>query len=202
MNTLRSTVFRGPMSGVVWAPDDGAGGGGSSSVAAPAPSDGGGGGASTPSSAPTDSPVTSSPSTPSDWSNIGSTDDLDHLEIQASEEPTPPPAEPAEVPPAPAPQAPPEQAPPPPPQAATEGQPQTAGAKPLTAADPWRIAEGLEANRNEVIAHLAQAKFALSEEDIRELDADVTVAVPKLLARASSSPRSPRRSSWRRLCPP
>ena len=35
-----------------------------------------------------------------------------------------------------------------------------------------------------MIAHLAQAKFALSEEDIRELDADVTVAVPKLLARA------------------
>jgi len=53
----------------------------------------------------------------------------------------------------------------------------------LSAADPWRIAEAIEANRDMALAHLAQTKFALSEQDIKDLDTDVTVAVPKLLAR-------------------
>jgi hypothetical protein len=46
------------------------------------------------------------------------------------------------------------------------------------------IAAGLEANRDAIITHLAQTKFVLSEADIKDLDTDVTVAVPKLLARA------------------
>jgi hypothetical protein len=55
--------------------------------------------------------------------------------------------------------------------------------RPLTAAEPLRIAEGIEANRDAIIAHLAQTRFGLSEQDIKDLDTDVTVAVPKLLAR-------------------
>jgi len=53
----------------------------------------------------------------------------------------------------------------------------------LSAADPWKVAEALDANRDMVLAHLAQTKFALSDADIKDLDTDVTTAVPKLLAR-------------------
>jgi hypothetical protein len=116
-----------------------------------------------------------------DWSALGSGDDLDHIEIPAT--PSPQPVKEAPPAPVPPPQPQPAQQPTPP-QAATEGQPPPVAAEaPLTAADPWRIADGLEAHRAEVMAHLAQTKFALTEEDIRDLDADVSVAVPKLLSR-------------------
>jgi hypothetical protein len=166
-------------------------GGGSEAAPGSSGGDGGGGAGvaapSSPSAAPasTPAPASAPPSGAAaeafDWSALGSTDDLDYAEIPAE----PPPAEPvakvppAEVPPAPAVQEPPRQAQP----AAQQQPPGSEASRPLTAAEPWRIAEGLEANRDAVVAHLAQAKFALSEEDIKDLDTDVTVAVPKLLAR-------------------
>lgn len=159
---------------------DGVGGG---SEAAPAPS-GGDGGGSQPASSPPSSPAPSSApeggSAPFDWSALGSTDDLDYAEIPAEPLPVeePPQAVPQEAPPAPPVAEPPKAG-----QPQVAQQPPAEAAKPLTAAEPWRIAEGLEANRDAVVAHLAQSKFALSEEDIKDLDTDVTVAVPKLLAR-------------------
>lgn len=177
------------------------GDGGSGSEAASPPSggsDGTGGASPGPGAAGGDAGGTASPppgearspspdtSTPDalDWSALGSTDDLDfHVEIPPAEvppvvEPTPP----AQVPPQAVPVAQPVPTQPqPPPQ--TQPPSEEGAQRPLTASDPWRIAEGLEANRDAVIAHLAQAKFALSEDDIKELDTDVTVAVPRLLAR-------------------
>jgi len=41
----------------------------------------------------------------------------------------------------------------------------------------------MEANRDAVLAHLAQTKFALSEDDIKDIETDVVATVPKLLAR-------------------
>jgi len=162
------------------APSGGSGndsGGGGSSVAAPAEggpaSDGGGGAVGGAAS------TTPDPKAPMDWSSLGSADDLDHVEIPAE----PPPVEKPEVVPPAAPQAPAVQEPPKATHVAEAQSPGTTADRPLSAADPWRIAEGLEANREAVIAHLAQSKFALSENDIKELDSDVTVAVPKLLSR-------------------
>jgi len=168
-------------------------GGGSEAPSAPSGGDGGGStgpapASAPPSSSPGEAAPSGTPSTPAggeaapafDWSALGSADDLDYVEIP----PEPPaevkpPAVPSEAPPAP-PIAEPSQAVAPTPQQ----QPPSQGAeRPLTAAEPWRIAEGLEANRDAVIAHLAQTKFALSEEDIKDLDTDVVAAVPKFLAR-------------------
>lgn len=169
---------------------DGGGGGttaspAGSSVASPSPStDGGGGVSGSPAPAASPAPATPEAAAP-DWSNLGSSDDLDFIEIQAdaatkAAQPsavTPPqPQQPAPV--APAPQAPVAPSPAAQPQPPAEGE-----ARPLSAAEPWRIAEGIEANREAITTHLAQTKFALSEEDIRDLDTDVNVAVPKLLAR-------------------
>src|SRR5882672_244455 len=173
-------------------PDDG--GGGSEAPAAPSGGDGGGGaggagGASPAPAAPPPSPEAPAPAGEApapqgfDWSALGSTDDLDYIAL-----PTEPPAQPVppktpEVPPPPKPGEPPPAVPPaqptaPPPPAAPQAE-----AAPLSAADPWRIAEAIEANRDMALAHLAQTKFALSEQDIKDLDTDVTTAVPKLLAR-------------------
>ena len=170
------------------APSSPAGGGGdlggaSGGASAPpsSPSPDGGGGATTPSAAPASPEPTSAPEG-FDWSALGSLDDLDHVEI-------PPAVKPAEKPPVVAPPVTPAAVPPAPqaPQVPQPGAPRTpqpkATAPPLSASDPVGIATGIEANRDAIIAHLAQAKFALSEDDIKDLDTDVTVAVPKLLAR-------------------
>lgn len=161
-------------------------GGGSEAPSAPSGGDGGGNTGPAPASAtPSSSPAPSgapSGGTPEafDWSALGSADDLDYAEI-----PPETPAEvkpevvPPEVPQAPAVQEPPKAAQPP----QQQQPPASEAQRPLTAAEPWRIAEGLEANRDAVIAHLAQTKFALSEEDIKDLDTDVVAAVPKFLAR-------------------
>lgn len=124
-----------------------------------------------------------------DWSALGSTEDLDYqielspspqspepapVEVEPTPQPKPAPPPPV-TPPAPTPQPGPTPVPPP-----TSGE---GAERPLSAAEPWRIAEGIEANRDAIVAHLAQAKFALSEADIKELDTDVVAAVPKLLAR-------------------
>jgi hypothetical protein len=45
------------------------------------------------------------------------------------------------------------------------------------------IAAGLEANREAVMAHLAQTKFALTDQDIQELETDVVSAVPRIMSR-------------------
>lgn len=159
---------------------DGGGGSPSSAPSSPSPD----GGSPAPSSTPLPSPAPAPPSF--DWSALGSAEDLDHVEIPAApSQPVPEPVPPVQ------PTTPPAQPVPPKPQepqtpATATAQPSGEGApegRPLTASDPWRIAEGLEANRDAVITHLAQAKFALSEDDIKDLDTDVTVAVPKLLAR-------------------
>jgi hypothetical protein len=155
------------------APSDGGGAGG------PSPSAGSGGEAGGGGVSPGSDPAGGAPDP--GWNNLGSADDLDHIEVPAQPEPLP------EIPPeVPKPVQPPQ--PQPAPTEPLAAKPPTseaspAGAQPLTADDPWRIAEGLEANRDEVIAHLATAKFALSEADVRDLDTDVTTAVPKLLAR-------------------
>jgi hypothetical protein len=65
----------------------------------------------------------------------------------------------------------------------TPQQPTAEQGPPLSAADPWKIAEAIEANRDAAIAHLAVSKFALSEEDTKALDTDPASAVPRLLAR-------------------
>lgn len=175
------------------APDEGGGGASSS----PAPSgDGGGASVSSPSSdgggGSSPSPSPSSDSTPSSspWESLGSTDDLDHIEI---------PDQPAPV--TPAPQAPPVAPVPPPvatPPAAPTAQPQTppaaqqppttppAGQQPspqLSPSDPVGIAEAMHANRNEVISALAQDRFALSQEDLAEFETDIATAIPKFAAR-------------------
>jgi len=163
------------------------GGDSGSSVAATPAADGGGSDAGTASPLPASAPAASPATTPTDmgWGALGSTDDLDHIEIPP--EPKAP-VVPAEVPPV-QPVVPPSAVPAPepatPPQAATEAQPPTQDGdnRPLTASDPWRIATGLEAHRAEVIAHLAGTKFALSEDEVKALDADPASAVPQLLSR-------------------
>lgn len=174
----------------VFGPDDGAGG-----SEAPASSSGdGGGGGSAPAATPS-APPSGAPSTPSDagtasgfdWGALGSNDDLDfHEKVTIPAEPPAPPSPQEKPPPQPTP--PPQQPEPPkpqepPPTTATQTQPSDSAPPALSASDPWRIAEGLEANRDAVIAHLASSKFALSEAEVQELDTDVMTAVPKLLSR-------------------
>ena len=175
---------------MVFRPDDG---GGSGSEAATPPSAGGDGGSaeSPPAAAPSTSTPAAEPAAKEavsfDWSALGSSDDLDHQNIEIPQEPkapveakplVPPVVEPPKAAPPPA------QAPVAPPQAAVAQQPAAeAEGPPLSASDPWKIAEAIEANRDMAIAHLAQSKFALSEQDIKDLDTDVTAAVPRLLAR-------------------
>jgi len=62
-------------------------------------------------------------------------------------------------------------------------QPQAEGAPAYSAADPWKIAEGLEANRDAVMAHLVSSKFALTPEEVQEVETDAVAAIPKLLSR-------------------
>lgn len=171
-------------------PDEGVSSGGSEApAAAPASAPGGGGsadggGGAIPSAAPSTGPAESpgAGGTPAetlfDWSALGSSDDLDHVEIPP-EAPVTPPAKPEP------PKEPTQPVPPPQPQPAPQPGPQAGEGQspPLSAADPWRIAEAIEANRDVALAHLAQTKFALSEQDIKDLDTDVVTAVPKLLAR-------------------
>lgn len=184
-------------------------GSGSASSGSSAPSSGGGSEAGSSSPSP-DGGGAASPAEPSspdapaaddgsmDWSNLGSTDDLDSIEIPAeppqpapaakpkkygNAEQTPEPAAPPPVQPTPAqPQPePPKPAAPPPPQAApAEAPPQPVQ---LSPADPVGIATALEANRDAAIAHLAQTRFALSQEDIAELEDNAAVFVPKMMAR-------------------
>jgi hypothetical protein len=166
----------------------GGGGGGESGVTSPSPSGGGSGPAPSPAATPAPSATpapTAAPATPTapDWSNLGSVDDLDYLAEIPTEPQVPPVVAPPVVPPTAPPQAAPPAATAPPAAAPPQPPPSGAAERPITAAEPWRIAEGLEANRDAIIAHLAQAKFALTEADIKDLDTDVTVAVPKLLAR-------------------
>lgn len=181
-----------------FAPDDG-GGSATASAGSSAPSgDGGAGavpsspsagesaGAASPAPAPSSSPAPDSggaaavePANP--WDMIGSTDDLDHIEVPpapasvAPVTPEPVAPQPAAASPAPEPQ------PPSPAQPEPAAQPAPAS---LSPSDPVAIATAMEASRNDVIAHLSTTKFALSEDDIRELETDVVAAVPKMMARA------------------
>jgi hypothetical protein len=41
----------------------------------------------------------------------------------------------------------------------------------------------MHANRNDVIAHLAQDRFALSQEDLAEFETDIATAIPKFAAK-------------------
>jgi hypothetical protein len=158
------------------------GGGGSPAPSSPASTDGGGGsvGGAAP-AAPEPSGL--------DWSALGTGDDLDFTPTIPAEKP-PLPTEPV-VPPVVPPVLPPEPQPAQVPPAQEPTQPTTAtpvqgdgAAQPrLTASDPWRIAEGLEAHRAEVIPHLAASKFALTEPELAELDGSPEVAIPKLLAK-------------------
>lgn len=174
------------------APSGGDGGG---SVASPAPAGGDGGSPTTPSPAPDGGgtpPATPAPATPPEdpWAALGSFDDLDQQQpavvppspapvVPPVVPPAPPVSPPAEVPQAVPPVVPPAQVPPPT-QPAPTAQPVAA---PLSPSDPVGIANAMEANRNDVIAHLAQSKFALSPEDITELETDVVAAVPKIMSR-------------------
>jgi hypothetical protein len=168
-----------------------AGGGSEAAPAAPASGGGDGGSTSAPSSAP--SPPSTAPagpaseaeafagSLPTNWESMGSVDDSDFVEIQA-EPKAPPEVKPVTPPPAPPPapvqQTEPQAAPP------TTAPPQAEpGPAPYSAADPWRIAEGLEANRDAVMAHLATSKFALTPEEVQEVETDAVAAIPKLLSR-------------------
>lgn len=179
-----------------FSPDDGGGASPSS------PGDGGGSSVSTPSDgaggSPT-SPEPAAPSTPSTspaasevspWEGLGGDFGDDEIEVPAAPvapvEPVPPSA--PVVPPAPvgdpagtpaAPVVPPAQTP----QAPTSSDGQQA-APPLSPSDPVGVATALEQNRDAVIAHLAQTRFALTETDLAELESDAGKAVPKLLARA------------------
>ncbi len=167
-------------------------GGGAASAPAPSAGDSGGasGGAST---TPTPAESSASPAIPSTpeaapdpWANLGSVDDLDHL-AELPPIPAPPQATPQSAPvaptpqPTPAPQATPavqnpEQTPP------TTQQPV---APSLSPSNPVAIAEAMAANRDGVIAHLAQERFALSDVDIQELETNAAAFVPKMMARVA-----------------
>lgn len=181
---------------MVFAPDEGGAGtasttpssssgdGGGSSVSAP--SDGGSG---NPSATPP-SPDSSPSETASPWEALGDTySEDDTLELPAATpEPAPAPAPVAPAPVAPAPAAPaatptPAAAAPTPPPAQPTS-PTAPAAPQLSPADPVAIADAMHADRDAVIAHLAQSRFALSEADVAELETDAATAVPKLLARA------------------
>ncbi len=177
------------------APDDGSGGASS----APSPSGDGGGASVSPSPSGGDSggsppaspsPDSGSTETASPWENLGSSDDLDFIEIQQQRENAPVAPPPEVTPPAPAPVATPapvaEVQPPAP--AAPQQQPAAQEQQPapsLSPADPAGIAEAMYEHRAEAIAHLAQDRFALSPEDIAELETDAAAFVPKMMARVA-----------------
>lgn len=157
--------------------DAGAGG---SSVApdsgGAAPADGGGsdGGVSGPDSSPAGVAEGHT-----DWNQLGSAQDLDFVELPAEQVKEPPAAQPPVEAPKPAPV---QEAPAQPTPQAQSGPEGTAGPR-LSAADPMGIAAGLEANRDVVLAHLAETKFALTDQDIQELETDVVSAVPRIMSR-------------------
>lgn len=174
-------------------PGAASGGDGGGAVSAPAPA--GGSDAPAPdTSSPSASPPApdASPPPPTQpeadpWASLGSLEDLDFI----AQQPVPPtpakPVVPPVVPPAATPPATPSVATPPAPpvvpapaQPGVEGQPSP---PPLSPSDPVGIANAIEANRDVVMAHLAQTKFALSEEDVKELETDVVQAVPKIMSR-------------------
>lgn len=161
------------------------------------PSDGGG--SASPSAPPSaDPPAAPDTSGDMDWSNLGSAEDLDHIEIPAEVPPPPaaaapkkygaaatPPADPASTTPPVQPQAP-TPAPAAPPAAAAPTTPTPAAEAPpvqLSPSDPLGIATALEQHRDTSIAHLAQTRFALSQEDIAELEDNAAAFVPKMMAR-------------------
>jgi hypothetical protein len=175
---------------------DGDGGGGGSSPSAPsaaptASSDAGvtpspdGGGGATPSSP---SPDSGADDSANPWDALGQSD-FDTVVVDPVA-PTPtPPATPPQAPVAPAQTTPPQPTTPAAQQPVVPAEPTTpqprgeAPAADLSPSDPAGIADAIEANRNDVTAHLAQSRFQLSPEEVQELETDVTVAVPKLLAK-------------------
>lgn len=179
-----------------FAPDDGSGG--SASPASSAPSGGDSGGSSVPSVAPAGGDGTSPPSAPdtggaqpsnvdgtNPWENLGSTDDLNFVEVPPEVPPTnlQAPVVPPVVAPAPTPQA----VTPPvsPVQAApqTQSEPQAQPVASPSPSDPVGIANAIEANRDAIIEHLATTKFALTPEEVSALESDVVTAVPRLMAK-------------------
>lgn len=171
------------------APSGGDGGG---AVPSPAPAGESGGSTPAPSPAPdpggTPTPPATPEAAPDPWAALGSFDDLDAV-TPAVVPPKPVPEVPPVVPAAAA--IPPPTAPPvppvvPPAQApAPTTQPPAGEAPPqaLSPSDPVAIATAIEQNREAVIAHLSQTKFALSDEDVQELETDVVKAVPKIMSR-------------------
>lgn len=162
---------------------------GDGGAASPAPSAGDSGGASPAPDAGSPAPSSTLEPAGISWDNLGSADDLDVIEVPAAPPaaPVPPVAQPAPqvqpVAPTPQPAAP--QTP-----AAPQGEPnQTTPAAPtqsapaLSPSDPAGIASALEANRDAAIAHLATSKFALTPEDIQELETDAAAFVPKMMGR-------------------
>ena len=191
--------------------ENASGSGGGDSGSAPSvsstPSSGGDGGSGSSSPAPGGEGTVSSDPSPSpdsggepasndiDWSALGAVDGDDSIEVPAAPPAAPVAAPPkkygaaAEVPPAPTPQAQPTpqpQTPPAPVAPPAPAQPEPAAAAPpvqLSPSDPLGIATALEANRDVSIAHLAQNRFALSQEDIAELEDNAAAFVPKMMAR-------------------
>lgn len=97
--------------------------------------------------------------------------------------PEPPPAAPVVPPPVAAPPSAPDGAPQAP---APEGQSapsRDASSRPLDPGDLSGMAAALMRNRDGYIDHLAANQFALSPEDVANLEADVTTSIPRLLAR-------------------
>ena len=174
------------------ASSSGDGGGGSSVAATPSAGDSGSsdaGASTTPAPSAPASPASTPVPVADPWANLGSTDDLDHLEIPslppipATPEVTPQPAPVAPTPqPAPAPQATPPAAQNP---EQTTPAPSAQAPAALSPSNPVAIAEAMAANRDSVIAHLASDRFALSQEDIQELETDAATFVPKMMARVA-----------------
>lgn len=67
--------------------------------------------------------------------------------------------------------------------AAAQPQPGEPQALKFDPSDPMSVANAMQENRDAYIQRLAQTQFALSPEDMAALEADVTTAVPRLLAR-------------------
>lgn len=117
---------------------------------------------------------------PSDFSMQDETDETPIVPAESAAAIPAAPAAPAIVPPA-APVAEPVAQPAPAPAAAEPSQP----ANPTpTAGDPNALAASLDQHRDAAIAHLAQTRFQLNDEEIAELETNAATAVPKLLARA------------------
>jgi hypothetical protein len=186
----------------LWAPP-GEAGSESSSPPASTPSEPSGGGGADP--APATSASLSSESSsgsdpfsfPDNFENLGVEDDV---VVSPDSPPAPAPASaPAPVPaaaatapavvppatPAPAPEPQPPQQPTPQPEPAPQPPPQPAAqpARAPSAGEPEALADALEANRDAALEHIAQARFALSEDEVNALNTDPSAAVPKLLAR-------------------